>query len=293
MLRVTARWLVILAASGCNWVFDIDRTRPLDAAIPIDAQYFDAPPDAPPACPGPGSAPMFQAGYFQLPVPDCTSYVPAPDWGSAVAYCYNAGGTSQGTIDTSLAPSVLTPLAPNDSTYIVPRVSADGQVLFAENTTNSKINIFHRSPDDSWALTSYTLDDASYRFISNATRGPVRHAIQSDFNGSAYSFIEYVEQPSGEWTIASQHGVDEIGMGYIESVALSPDGLHMTLVGIPMGGTKMGVFWTRRADLASNFGMVANISTVPQYGITTPYITEDCSRIYFSALQTVFYQKLQ
>ncbi len=291
-------WLAALAASGCNWFYDIQKSRPLDAAIPIDAQYFDAPPDAPPACPPPGSAPAFQPGYFQLPVGNCISYVPAPDSGDAVTYCFTGAksGVSQGPIDQMVAEAQLTPPPPpSGGTYYMPRVSADGTVLFVENTGTGNVDIFHRNTDGSWAFANQTLVDASYRFISNATRGPVRRAIQTDLDGvnMTYRFFELEEQPSGAWLPIDEHVVGDIGMGYIDTVSLSPDGLHMTFVGIIKDGTKTSVYWTQRPDIASDFGQVVELTTVPQGGIQTPYVTEDCSRVYFSALSTVFYQKLQ
>lgn len=298
MSAVNRCWLVVLGASGCNWVFDIDRTRPLDAAIPIDAQYFDAPPDARPMCPPPGSAPAFQAGYVQLPVGNCISYVPAPDSGDAVTYCFTGPKSyiQQGPIDQGVSEAQLSPPPPTTGgTYAMPRVSADGQVLFVENTATGNIDVFHRTADGTWTTASQSFMDGSYRFVSNATRGPLRRAIQTDLDGvnMTYRFFELEEQPSGAWLPIEEHPVTDIGMSYIDTVSLSPDGRHMTLVGQVKDSTKMGVYWTQRPDLASDFGEVVELTTVPPGGILTPYITEDCSRIYFSALSTVFYQKLQ
>src|SRR5687768_17156526 len=101
--------------AGCNWVYELGDTR---AAPPIDAQYFDAPADAPPACPAPGVEPKFQPDYLQLPVPACESYIPGTAWGEAVARCV----ISQGQIDQEISAVTLSPM-PANPIHLYPRVS--------------------------------------------------------------------------------------------------------------------------------------------------------------------------
>jgi hypothetical protein len=278
--------LLAIAASGCNSIYDITSTRSLDAAVPIDAQYFDAPADAPPACPAAGVEPKFKAAYNQLAeAGGCTSFTPAFLWGKAVGVCNSRikQGALAGPMDTELG------IVPLGFTQF-PRVSQDGALLFVENNNTLKIDIWARNSDDTWSKKVNTIDDASYRFISNATVGSPRHAIQTDYNGASYQLRELVEQTSGDWASVDLYLVSELGVGTVDQQSLSSDGLHMTFTGVPLGsGTKTSVWWTRRADTSSHFGPAVELTTVPVTG-TTPFMADDCSRYYFSGLGAVFYQ---
>ncbi len=283
-------WLLAIALGGCNQLFDIGSTRSLDAAIPIDAQYFDAPPDAPPACPAPGGEPTFKAAYNQLTsAANCTSFTPAFLWGKSVGVCNSriSQGALDGPLDTELG---IVPAA--YATY--PRISQDGAVLFVENTQTLKVDIWVRNPaDDTWSKKVNTIDDASYRFLSNATIGSPRHAVQTDYNGANYSLVELVEQPSGDWAAADTYLVSTLGVGTVDQQSLSSDGLHMTFYGQPLTGTfKTAIWWTQRPDLSSRFGTAVELTTVPVTG-GTPFMADDCSRYYFSGLGSVFYQTQQ
>lgn len=278
-----------LAATGCNWVYGLASTQPLDAAPLIDAQYFDAPADAPPACPAPGGEPMFRDDYIALANVQrrsCSWYTPHPAWGKATAYCNSRvyQGPLDGDLDTETA---VMPHAYMEH----PRVSADGEVLFIENKQTLKVDIWRRNAaDDTWTKAINTIDDASYRFISQPTRGPVRRAIQTDFNGSYYLFNELEEQPSGDWAIVDSYPLTELGMGVVNVHSLSSDGLHVTMVGQPMGSLDAAIYWAQRPDTGSRFGAAVQLTTVPTSG-QTPYMTDDCSRYYFTGLEKVFYQK--
>lgn len=58
----------VLVLAGCNAVFGIKDTRQYDAA------YFDAPPDAPFACPALGGpAPTFSPVLHQDVIQDCST----------------------------------------------------------------------------------------------------------------------------------------------------------------------------------------------------------------------------
>src|SRR5690349_8436389 len=75
--------LVGLAAlCGCNQILGLSPTQALP---PVDAQYFDAPADAPFSCPPIGTAPHFSRVLHQIQQ-DCTDFTASSDW--AVGYCY-------------------------------------------------------------------------------------------------------------------------------------------------------------------------------------------------------------
>jgi hypothetical protein len=282
---VKIAWLLAIALGGCNSLYDITSTRSLDAAVPIDAQYFDAPPDAPPACPAVGGEPKFKAAYNQLTgVGNCVSFTPAFMWGKAVGVCNSRiqQGALEGPIETELG------VVPAGYTQF-PRLSQDGALLFVENSMTLKIDIWAKNPDDTWTKKINTIDDASYRYISQATTTSPRHAIQTDFNGSNNQLRELVEQTSGDWASVDLYLVSELGVGTVDQQSLSSDGLHLTFVGTPAGSNKNTVWWSRRATLADHFGTAVELTTVPLSG-GAPFMADDCSRYYFSGLGAVFYQ---
>jgi len=273
--------LVAVVLTGCNTVYGLDET------IPLDARLFDAPPDAAPMCPGPGGEPKFRAGYTQLPVQDCDSYIPTRAWGKAVAYCPLLN-IAVGDTDKELAPATVVPASDR---YRFPRVSDDGLLMFVENAQSGMLDIFRRT-DETWSYTR-SIFDASYRFASNPTtpkNGEARHAIQSDFRLNQNYVVELEEQADA-WPEVAAYPASELGVGVLDQPALSSDGLNLTFIGSPLGGMQQYVFYAERVRTTDHFANAARLTTVPLLpGIGTPFITDDCGRFYFSALRTVFYQ---
>jgi len=268
----------IVLLTGCNQVLGLDQTGV------VDARYFDAPADAAAACPGPGVEPRFRPAYTQIPVPDCSSYIPTREWGKAVAYCPSLD-IAEGDDDQMLA--MATTLPPSDR-YRYPRVSDDGQLLFVENAATTMLDIFRRD-GDTWSYTR-SLFDASYRFMSNPTSTSPRRAVQTDFNGTSYSLLELEEQADGSWSQIASTPVSDFGVGAIDQPALTSDGLRVTYIG-QVTFSQAAVFLAQRGDLGSSFANPVRLTTVPMLpGIETPFLTDDCGRFYFSALRTVFYQ---
>jgi hypothetical protein len=69
---------------------------------------------------------------------------------------------------------------------------------------------------------------------------------------------------------------------------LSPDGLRMVFVGeIDAADTAGHVFYSDRPDLTSPFRSAELLQGVPP--VSDPFMSEDCSRLYFSAVQSVLY----
>lgn len=273
-------WLVV---AGCNPVFGLDKT---DLMTPIDAQYFDAPADAPYACPPNGGEPRFNRFYNQLPALDIVDYyMPAPDIGIAIGRL-RTGEIGQGPLDMALTPATLTP---NGLHLKTPRISPDGDVLFVENEQTLKVDVYRRA-GEGWAASGITIDDASYRVVTNATRGPTRRVVQTDFDGANYMFRELVEDGSGAWNEVDLYPIfPALGVGFVQSPQLSGDGLRLTFVG-PVDQNNSVIFTSTRPDIASRFGTAVRLSTVPQIFVDSPYMTDDCGRFYFGAIRTVFFQ---
>ena len=95
--RVIRAGLCLLLCS-CNWVFGLEGT------VPLDAQYFDAPPDAPWACPAQGALPKFSPAIHQADVGAnyCSDYTTSGARGLAMAICRSRNDS----LSVSIVPSI-------------------------------------------------------------------------------------------------------------------------------------------------------------------------------------------
>jgi hypothetical protein len=58
--------------------------------------------------------------------------------------------------------------------------------------------------------------------------------------------------------------------------------------GIGSNGLDLGTFYYERVDVSQPFGPPHYVATVP-HDAQDPFMTNDCGRIYFDALDTVLY----
>ena len=268
------RLLWLLLSVGCNDFYGLDATRSRDAAPKV---FFDTPPDAPYACPGPGTAPRFRAQLGQLPVPDCRSYTPSHDWKNALAECPTMG-IMQGPLDGPLSVTIST-----DAGYLFePRLFPEGDRMFVKDAVANRVDIYTRT-GTTWSSTSTIRGTASGDwYISNPSRGPDRRAIVIEYTLEfGYAIIELVEQ-GGTWTPKPAYKLNNVTFGAYPS--LSSDGLRMVFQATPIEGS----FYAARATLDDPFDQPVALTTVPKQA-AHPFLEDDCSRIYFSALSTVLY----
>jgi hypothetical protein len=274
------RIALLLIAAGCNQVYGLEQTRVRDAPV---KEFFDAPVDAMPGCGG--GEPLFQPQYFQLPIQEnCFSYSTSEAGKIAVARCNL--GVRQGKFDDALDTETFPPNDPIDE----PRLSPEGDVLFVEASVGTAIEVqLYRRTGETWTLDRKIADGASYRYISNPTRAPNRRAIQTDFQNNVTKLVELVEQP-GTWMEFDRYPITDLGLSNATSLSLTPDGLHLTVASSTLVGS--AVFFASRPDVSQRFGLAVLLTTVPKEA-QSPFMTDNCARIYFTALTTVFYQKLR
>jgi hypothetical protein len=79
-------------------------------------------------------------------------------------------------------------------------------------------------------------------------------------------------------------------MSGLNDVSLSPDGLRLVASGITIGpGSGVAaIVYAARASVNDPFSGAAPLEGTPSAG-QTPFMTEDCGRLYFSGLGSVFY----
>lgn len=270
---------------GCNQIFGLEPTQ----AIPTnDAPYFDAPVDAPFACPPPGSFPTFSRLLHQIPE-HCNGYESSTAAGVATAMC-PAGLVAQislGTLDGQFSPVGTFEQVGMDR-LDQPRLAPDGDLLFVRNWNTSTLTARVKVYGLTSGTFTYSHDlqatfDTSVKF-SHLTSGPVRHMLIQD--GTSSSIIEYIVDASGALTMIHTYTPGELGLNGIYSIpSLSPDGLRVVFV----GGTSSssGTYYMSRAAIGDLFTSPMLIPEVPVN--SDPFMTPDCGRLYFSALGYIFW----
>ena len=148
--------------------------------------------------------------------------------------------------------------------------------------------------------------DSKYLIASTPTRGPVRAAVFSGQDAQLGAVLIEIESSGSGWVEKRRTPVEMLGVSSVDEPHLSADGLRLVFVsyggGVVVGGggqeadpptmdptsPDQPVYYADRASRDEPFGMARPLMTVPGF-VQWPYLTEDCGRIYFSALNTVFY----
>lgn len=286
-------------------MFGVQHTELVDAPPPVDA----APP---PECPAIGTVPTFANELYQLQARYCFTYTTSSDTDQAVAICDNV--VAVGSRDRELVPVAMTPpITPN---YV--RVAPEGNRLLAgvqQNVDPFGIELHEFSLDATGATDlgrAFAANDSTYVVASTPTRGPVRAAVFSGYDAQlAISVLIEIENAGAGWTEKRRTPVEMLGVGSVDEPHLSTDGLRLVFTsysggvsggggGTTGGGTEpeppvmeppsydQPVYYADRASRDEPFSMAKPLMTVPSF-VQWPYLTEDCGRIYFSALNTVFY----
>ncbi|HSD90159.1 MAG TPA: hypothetical protein VLB44_21660 [Kofleriaceae bacterium] len=277
------RWAtaLLLALCACNQVFDLRSTKAIDAR----RDFFDAPLDAPYACPATGETPAFAPLFHQVIVQNCKDYAASQARHTGIALCddqYSGNYLlSDGPIDGPLTeiPGFVDPLW--FLQYL--RASADGDELFAMYySAGYQVRTFRRTTGG-WERRPDFFDTAGYLEFSHPTNGPVRHAMHIDTTGK---LLEFTEDAVGNWTQIDSYTAAQLGIDFPGSPSLSGDGLRLMLYGRPGGGAQH-LAYTDRASLTDRFGPVRRLEGVPF--VRDAMMTDDCSRVYFSGLESIFY----
>jgi hypothetical protein len=278
--------LAVLA--GCNWVYGSDRVSTLSTPN-IDAQYFDAPIDAPPMC-GSG-APQFKQELNEVIVPSNCQHFSVSDNGMVVAIC-------QPTLFMNLFAGMATD--PDGLQLMVNDLPSDGQptqVRIAPEGDFALIQIYRAFDDDFYHAVRVdpatniwhdlgpitAIDPHMTSFLSTPTRGPDRHLLTWSLDSG---FTEYLGD-GVDWT--AQVPYISPGFGSISNAfGLTPDGLRLVAqagVNNSAPSARYGV----RTDMSQPF-MTSTPLPEPA-SIQEPYLTEDCGKLYFFGLERVLYVK--
>jgi len=270
------KWIALLGLVGCNQILDLRQTARHDAA------YFDAPTDAPFACPI-AATPQFSRVLKQT-VAQPAGYYAVTTSGRAIAACINDDyfySVCEGPVDGPLARVTLSP-SPGQYAF-VPRLSQDGQRMYVVSNTNVLL-AFRRNTDDTWTQFSPPGLPGVALFLSPlaATANGDRFLI----SGNGVQFDEWTDE-GGTWHMTHSHPVGDFGVGSLSMVAITADGLHALL----LGTSDQIVYYTARDAVDSPFRTGTPIAGLPRSAQL--YLTSDCARIYATGLGSIFYAQQQ
>jgi len=274
------RLVVLVGLCACNQVFGLDNTKaqPLDAPMPMTCPAIGGPP--------PSYSPILKQASLQY----CKGYVVVGD--TAYAFCLDESSTpffGSGPVDGKITPMAGFDDLPPSWFWKGAQFAPDGsEVLAVAVDTNGVLHVrIYHPHGDTW---SYATDFAaidSAAFSAPTTTSP-RHLLAIEEVDNAMH--ELVELSPDTWTdVGSYAPTDLEAFGFSEAPAVSPDGLRIVIDASLTDGGVEQVFYSDRATTSDRFRPFVRISGVPYVSNNTFTLTENCARVYFWALQQVFY----
>jgi hypothetical protein len=261
--------ILLLALAACNQVFGLHESRERDGG------QYDAPLDAPFACPPiGGTPPSFSPLLHQVIVEDCRDYSISPS-GRAIALCSNR--VAEGPRDELLMPLIEISTMPGSSLF-TPRLSPDGQmIIFHEVRANATtVHVYVRMTNGSWQQLQDAPFGAQVDWISTFARGPTGDRV---FVRTTDGIHEWAYEGS-TWRDVLVETSGELGIR-LATIQITSDGLRAVLY------SDNALYYSDRPDESAKFRAAVPMSNVPAF--PDAFLTEDCSRMYVSGLGSIFY----
>jgi hypothetical protein len=180
--------------------------------------------------------------------------------------------------------------SPNER-FVTPRLTPEGEVLYLDHLKMAN-GIFERydRKGGTWIQTG-TLSSTQLPPPGNSTQMGSVTALSSNegfrrgmLTGNPTIIEVSIEDATGEYTVVHNYtGLVDLAA---QAAQLLPDGLRMLIA-----GTKAGinaVYFGDRASVGEDFTSVVPLIGIPAFA-TDPFMTADCSRVYFSSAGTIFW----
>lgn len=273
--------LVAVVLAGCNPIFDL---RPTDL---VEYAPIDAPPiDAPPMCPPTATPLVFARTLTQAFAQEVREYTFSTSSQLALAQCQAPYDLCEGRLGDRMSKVVGFAPEPGSTSVGEPRLSAFGDVALVKQimATQAKFSLYARGPDGAWSFVADTnLPAQLSASASQPTGGPERHVMFVDQGGAVSEWVQ-----TTTWTKVATYTNAELGVAIFFAPRLSGDGLRMTGYGQLSSVPIYRTLYFDRASLADRWNPAVALEGVPN-NLTDAMLSEDCSRLYFSALSSVFY----
>jgi hypothetical protein len=264
------RALLLLALAGCNEYYG------LDAVKIVDAQVFDGPTMCSPL----GSSFDFSRNLEQL-LYDCKSYTEAN--GQAIALCREGdgyqpyGGPSNGPFTRIME----LPAAGIAMSIRKIQLAPDGTQLVLEIQGELRT---YRLVDGLWTMDGL-VPNAVY--TSNASSAPDRRILSGLFGTT---LLHELSNASGTWQEVRTHELAAADVKSAVPIWLSGDArrtLVLTNTEDSVGG-EIHIRYGERAGVGDAFQSLRILSLPVTEDV---FITDDCTRAYFSGLRSIFYAR--
>jgi hypothetical protein len=278
-------WL-LLALCGCNQIFGLTPTRPIDAA------FFDAAPDAAPMCPAPGTPPRFSSLLHQEIVEYCEFFSETEAGDLAAADCNRGVGISDRGADGLLTPATLVTTVPITSTPALPRLTPEGDEMWVR--VGSSFFVYSHTGDHLWTYQRDLLVPAG---TSNDVITPPSRRVQGKRHFVRFAFnmgtLEELVDDGAQLTQIKTYTPGDFGVPFFQFPTLTADGLRLVFAsGDPNDVLTNITVYSDRASIDDNFSLPARVlDSAPV--VFDPFLTVDCGRIYTSGLGSIFYAQQQ
>lgn len=280
----------MVSGFACNQIFGLDAT---EVQAPADATYFDAPADAPFACPAFGQPLLFSRLLHQIPE-RCINVQISVATNTATAFCSEdgPGAISMGSPDGGFRP--VPSLAPVGNERLdAPQLVPEGDQLFVRHwntgTLSSRIEVYAVAGDAvtlSHEITMAGVTFDSFVKLGHPTAGTTRRMFMQSGSGPIW---ELSVAPDGAATVAHTYSVAELGLSGISTMpSLTSDGLRAVFVGFDSSSS--GPFYLQRMSIADKFSAATYIPDIAPTS-NELFMTDDCGRLYLSAIGNVFWQQ--
>ena len=274
-----------LTLCGCNQLYGLDQTTPLNG----DARYFDAPADAPFACPGIGETPGFSKVLHQIPQ-SCLKTTASLNTDRAFAECEQqqlAMGPAAGPL-ALVSGFELANGIHNDSPRVVPEgdqviirrwniATVVGQIQLYDIGETGQLTLVHeiKLPNN--------LTTDSFVAFGAPSRGPKRRMFVRQ-NNLPLSEIEIDE--TGASSVVGSYTESDFSVTGFSGLppSFTGDGLRIVFNAY---NNQTGLFYADRQTRADRFMTARILMDVPN--AADGFMTEQCERVYFSALGSVFW----
>lgn len=271
------------ALGACNQVFDLGSTTP------IDAGQYDAPADAPFACPPLGTAPRFSPRLHQVFFQICNQYSISAT-GRAAAMCQGPDGQAaifEGPVDQplALAPGIPPTAAGLDTTWVV--IGADGEQLvvgyYDENASESALRVYRRGAGGVWTRGPDLPPGVEGGIVTAPTLPPNPRVIYRPFGTADLS--EWEQQPDQTWLRVATHPRAGFGPVELGHIWMDPEGRRLIIELDATKPTHHDV-WTDRAEPGQPFRTPEPLVAPHTSDV---YVTADCGRVYVAGLGGILY----
>ncbi len=257
-------WLFLLACS-CNEVHGLATTQL------VDGRGIDAPARC--SMDTPVFAPNVRESVFR----PCTDYTFAG--GMAIAACGITITTSriaEGPIDGPLADVAIMPSVP-DAVLSEPRLTPDDDLLVTQRTSSTKrVSVYRRANGWVWDR-DLPFTFATLEYAGVPSRGPQRHLMIT----RSSMVEEFLDDGNNNWSLARTQPASVFGVENFGSpMHLSADGLRAVF------SAGSSVQYAARPSVDVPF---AGSSPLEVPLARDMFLSEDCSRLYFSGLERIFY----